>query len=126
MPSPKSTDDRQNREELARRIKGAIGYGRLSRDEAADIFECSPSHADRYWRPANPYAPTLQQLWKLSDAAGLSRDWWYADLTRLPEIAPTSGPLSLPAPGAAKAASRVSGRHRKAAGDTKRSRDDSP
>lgn len=123
IESASPSDDAEARQELARRIKAAIAYGRIGRKEAAEIFGVSRTHLDRYTRKRNPYAPPPQALRRLVDRADLPREWWYADLARLAEI--TSPDAEIPRPGGAEVASRrMTDAHRRAAGDMKRPPDE--
>ena len=109
--------DLDQRRELARRIKAAIAYGRLTRQEVADIFGMSRSEIDRFTAKNNPYAPKDRDaLLGLSRRAGLPDAWWWADLGKLDVIAPAPSQRPLPEPGAAHAAParQLRERHRQA------------
>lgn len=95
--------------EVARRVRAAMSYGDLSRDAAAAAMHVSPSTLDRIAgkRTSRPRGADWAELWRLADASGLPREWFSADLERLPEIV-TDGPtFTRPEPARAEMTRRL-------------------
>lgn len=96
--------------EVARRIRAAMAYGRLSRAEVARIFSVNPTHLDRYTSGRTDYVPAAELLWELADQCDLPREFFYADLERLAELVPDDAPRWTPSQRARARAQRAAQR----------------
>ncbi len=71
---------------MARRIKAALAYGRISRKRAAAILHVSVGHLDHYTARGATHKPDIQLLQDLAAEADIGPNWFTADLSRLPAI----------------------------------------
>lgn len=86
---------------MARRVRAAMAYGKVKREDAAKVMGTSPGTLDRIagQKGTETKRPEWDQLWALADKANLPREWFSADLSRLREIVPAGSPV-FPTPSA--------------------------
>lgn len=80
------------RVEGARRARAAIAYAGLTHKDVALALHQSVSNVRRIL-DASREQTTWDELWQIADLCSLPRDWFSADLARLPEIVPRGQPV---------------------------------
>lgn len=79
------------------RLRAALKYGEISRETASRLLDTSPAMLSRYYSEKDTrYTPTVEQLRKVAEAAGLPFEFFTADLSRLAEIVPAGGWMTAP------------------------------
>lgn len=82
-------DDRPDPEQVARRVRAAQAYARLSRDELGQAIGKSGSVIDEITgKRSRLRGASWDELRAIADRCGLPFEWFWADLGRLGEIAP--------------------------------------
>lgn len=81
--------------ETAARLRAAMAYGGLSRDQAADVLNVSKPTLDRMTgrKGAESRQVPWNDLWRIAEAAGLPPEFFSADFDRLDEIVPEGMPV---------------------------------
>jgi transcriptional regulator with XRE-family HTH domain len=86
-------DDPLEQPEMARRIRAAMHYGRITIKRAAELTNISPDHFARYTSGRTRYVLSHRQLRALAAEAGIDPNFFTADLDRLEEIVPPGGTI---------------------------------
>lgn len=85
--------------ETGRRVRAAMAYANVSREQAADVLDVSIATLNRITTTrGEPRRVDLRDLWRLADACHLPPEWFSADLSRLPEIVPPGMPTVVRSP----------------------------
>lgn len=75
--------------DVARRVRAARAYSKLSREALAEALGYSPSTIDLIeGKRAIPRGASWTELGKVAEATGLPFEFFTADFARLPEIVP--------------------------------------
>ncbi|MDO8209278.1 hypothetical protein [Conexibacter sp. CPCC 206217] len=83
-------DDRPDPEEVARRVRAAQAYAKLSRDELGRAIGKSGSVIDEITgKRARLRGASWDELRAIATRCGLPFEWFWADFGRLGEIAPS-------------------------------------
>jgi peptidoglycan/xylan/chitin deacetylase (PgdA/CDA1 family) len=82
-------DDRPDPEEVARRVRAAQAYAKLSREQLGAAIGKSGSVIDEITgKRARLRGASWEELRAIADRCGLPFEWFWADLDRLGAIAP--------------------------------------
>jgi hypothetical protein len=86
-----AVDDRPDPAEVARRVRAAQAYAKLTREELGDAIGKSGSVVDEITgKRSRLRGASWEELRAIADRCGLPFEWFWADLDRLGEIAPGS------------------------------------
>lgn len=84
-------DDRPDPDEVARRVRAAQAYAKLSREELGAAIGKSGSVIDEITgKRARLRGASWDELRAIANRCGLPFEWFWADFERLDTIAPTS------------------------------------